>query len=115
MLLPRVRFTVRRLMLVVAIIAVALGGGVWVVEMMRLSHAYRLRAALHVQKHRHLLSVPHGRFEGALATISMSLGLEKAYERRLRSIAYHVSMKQKYDRAAARPWLVLSPDPPEPD
>jgi hypothetical protein len=33
--------------------------------------------------------------------------------RRLRS-SYWVALKAKYERAAARPWLPVTPDPPEP-
>jgi hypothetical protein len=29
--------------------------------------------------------------------------------------AYHAAMRRKYERAAARPWEVVTPDPPEPE
>src|SRR4051794_41079282 len=45
--LPRVRFTVRSLMIAVAIVAVAFGGYFWAVEMRRLSRDYAFKAQSH--------------------------------------------------------------------
>lgn len=41
-------------------------------------------------------------------------GADAESERRGRRAAYHARMKQKYERAAARPWLTVAPDPPPP-
>ena len=35
-------------------------------------------------------------------------------EGRRRRSAYWIALKQKYERASARPWLPVEPDPPEP-
>jgi hypothetical protein len=35
-------------------------------------------------------------------------------EGRRRRAAFWIALKQKYERAAARPWLPVEPDPPEP-
>jgi hypothetical protein len=37
--------------------------------------------------------------------------ISRAYEK---SSDYYAALKQKYDRAAARPWLPVRPDPPPP-
>jgi hypothetical protein len=42
----RLRFTVRRMMVVVAIVAIALGGGLWGSKMIRLSRGYALDAQM---------------------------------------------------------------------
>jgi hypothetical protein len=44
MRLPRLRFTVRRLMVVVAIAGLVMGGGIWGYRMWRLSEYYAAEA-----------------------------------------------------------------------
>jgi hypothetical protein len=45
--MPRVRFTVRRMMIAVAVVALALGVGLWGVRVRRLSRDYSLRAQMY--------------------------------------------------------------------
>jgi hypothetical protein len=106
MRLPRVRFTVRRMMVAVAVAALLLIG----VVLWRRSEEYRRRA----ESHDSLLwselpvavdeAASPGRLGGGLSVVGL-----------LRRAKYHHDMSQKYWRAAARPWLPVAPDPPEPE
>lgn len=86
---PLARFTVRRLMVAVAIIAVATYTGmvVWRIE------TYAMRADAHA---RHL-----------------NLGHSFKYDS-TDLIQWHERMRLKYGNAARNPWLPVAPDPPEP-
>jgi membrane protein required for beta-lactamase induction len=119
--LPRV--TVRWLMVIVAVVALALGAG----QMTRRSRDYRDRAEYHRRR-----EAEHAR-EARLATIRPGKTIENYLEARggrdfsgrIRSersashlIAlseYHGKMKSKYSIAALFPWLPVEPDTPPPD
>ncbi len=90
--LPRPRFTVRRLMLVVAVAGLAIGGGMWVHNLSRLSGYYAARA----RKHR---------------TIELAMRTTAWFKSRA---DHHKSVALKYDQASRYPWLSVEPDPPEP-
>lgn len=117
MRLPRVRFTIRRLMVVVAVVATVLAIGIelrgltvkrhynypirnrleWLVD--RRDHFQRL-ANYHLEKagERHIIldssdSGPH-------------LTTRRGY--------WHYQLWKKYSDAAIRPWLPVAPDPPDP-
>jgi hypothetical protein len=89
MRLPRPRYTVRRLMVAVAIIAVATYTGivVWRIE------TYAMRADAHA---RHINSGHSFKYD--------SIDL----------IQWHERMRLKYENAARNPWFPVAPDPPEP-
>jgi hypothetical protein len=89
MRLPRPRFTVRRLMVAVAITAVAIYMGLvaWRIE------TYAMRADAHA---RHLNSGHSFKHD------STDL------------IQWHERMRLKYENAARNSWLPVAPDPPEP-
>jgi hypothetical protein len=89
MRLPRPRFTVRRLMVAVAIIAVATYTGLVVWRIV----TYSVRADAHA---RHLNSGHSFKYD------STDL------------IRWHERMRFKYENAARNPWLPVGPDPPEP-
>src|SRR5262245_60435426 len=116
MKLPRVRFTVRRMILAVAVAALVMYGR-------------------RVQQHRqHCLSLAvlcgaadRGvRNSGAVYRLDINTETLQAWpfetpartpadiEGRRRRSAYRVGLRQKYDRAAAFPWLPVAPDPPLP-
>jgi hypothetical protein len=88
--IPIPRFTVRRLMVVVAILGFVLGSSRW---MRQRSMAYRKIAEYHSD-----MMIP----------FSLS-------ERSSRNRAYHGAMVEKYLRAAGRPWFPVEPDPPNPN
>jgi hypothetical protein len=87
---PRVRFTVRRMMVAVAILANVLGLLVWVD---RRATQFRDRRDFHRM---HWSAIDEG------------FAVEAA------QAAYHRAMAEKYRGAAERPWLPVEPDPPEP-
>ena len=118
MRLPRVRFTVRRMMIVVAVAAMLLGA----YEMLGVS-LYRRKQALHfglaesdalreLADHERITALIKGQ-AGTTArdreTKHIALG-EQARKR----AAYFTAMKRKYEIAAIRPWVSVEPDPPLP-
>jgi hypothetical protein len=94
--MPRVRFTVRRLMIAVAIFALVLGGL--------------------VARGRHLRHVGD-EFErkGRKLYLEYRRGdwIEKSTVAENRWLAYYLRMRDKYRKAARRPWLRVDPVPPE--
>jgi hypothetical protein len=117
---PRVRFTVRRLMIAVA----AVGIGLWIGQRIMwgspLARAYRIYVDIHSRDR-----------DDAEEAASVAEGLadehavrkESEAERRYRDdaghlrtkAAYHADLIRKYARAARYPWLTVEPDPPEPE
>jgi hypothetical protein len=97
MRLPRPQFTVRRLMLAVAIVGFVLG-----VTIER-QNRFRKIEAHHQAEFANLVSrSPY---------ISFS-NFSEAVNRRL---DWHETMRLKYEHAALHPWLPVSPDPSEPE
>ncbi len=92
--LPRVRVTVRWLMVAVALIGLALG----------LTHWLRRRAERFNQ-----LSRWHQR---NVLEIAYGPGPFPEKEARLR---HHRRLTEKYERAARHPYFSVAPDPPEPE
>jgi len=91
MILHRVRLTIRGLMVVVAIAGVGLA---WLLE--RRSASLRREAARHAG-------------DGTLVTI------EEMYNPSTEAgKVHHRALAEKYRQAARRPWLSVTPDPPEP-
>jgi hypothetical protein len=98
MRLTRPQFTVRRLLIGVAITAVALGVPPW---SRRRGESFRQRAIYHAEESE------GGWVDG---------GLTKAQIDRIQSrLAYHGMMAVKYRWAARYPWLPVAPDPPLPE
>jgi hypothetical protein len=91
MRLPRVRFTLRRMMLVVAVVAIHFGLTAW---MERRATQFRALYADHINK---------------VGVVSSP----KPWPHEVQGI-YHLAMGEKYRVAALRPWLPVEPDPPEP-
>jgi len=92
MRLPRVRFTIQRMMVLVAVVALASWGLAWVVRIKRLSNEYERR----VERH--------------------SLGIMSVFNAALASEheIWDIKMLDKYQKASRHPWLPVEPDPPEP-
>lgn len=153
MRLPRIRFTIRLGMAVVAIVAIAAASTVF----LRRRSQYRERAALHAAHHvryaayarllfrpgqsqdfgkmyvaegdptRPLTSpgqsssiAPPMEWDSGIAFVEpQGLGWRTSSRMKIRSRAlkakHHYSLKLKYENASARPWELVSPDPPEPE
>ena len=96
MKLPRVRFTVRRMMIAVMITAVL----IWAERLRRLSKGYEERAeSLGWEVFGASEYSPHGPEDAA-------------HQRAL--VNHYRMLEDKYNRASKRPWLPVEPDPPEP-
>ena len=104
MRLPRVRITVRRMMVAVAIVALGLAVVRWMRSMDALSANYHHRALSHYVKlsndHFLMLQLPDDPRD------------DKWLDRRK---TYRRAMAEKWNRAALFPWLPIEPDPPEPE
>ncbi len=102
MAFPRVRFTVRRMMVAVAVVGVVLCLHLYLREKADpLSRGYREIADRH---------------EMRLHQISMDIVYRPAEKARwMLHAAHHAAMVEKYSRAARYPFLPVAPDPPEPE
>jgi hypothetical protein len=102
MRVPRVRFTVRRMMIAVAVSAAV----IWGVILWQRASFYRWKARYHARMERSsIIAVIEGRKSaapGELADLS-----------RIRA-AHHAALRRKYEHAAARPWEYVPSDPPDP-
>src|SRR4051812_5953995 len=112
MRLPRVRFTIRWLMIAVAIVGLVLGGEI----IRRRQWAYRTSVAYHASEEGRMLLLLGGGFtHGTDETgkrqrmqIGRNLDREQVRQRWL----HHSVMKDRYQRVARFPWLSIRSDPP---
>jgi len=103
---PRPRFTVRRLMITVGIVAVILGLAVWGEK--RRARFRELAAKHYDQGMRWFVLFPGGDSEDQRRMMRL-------YEERVGpSVEHHASLRDKYERATRYPWLPVGPDPPAP-
>jgi hypothetical protein len=111
MRVPRFRFTIRRLALLIAAVAVLLAAGIEGSRLMRLRNTYRTELAYHVQRQHEEQQV----LDVIAATRSKGIPddpLTPQLERIARvQLAYHADLERKYRRAAARPWETAPCDP----
>ena len=141
--LPRFQFTVRRMMIVVAIAAVALGANDlrWRrdrYDALRSTHEWRARGSStsaeghsstaaanerEVERLRAAIRAGHYPLRPAAEAVAQitsniegAASIERAAERQFRARArFHELLRKKYEHAARYPWLAVEPDPPEPD
>jgi hypothetical protein len=115
MRLPRMRFTVRRLMIAVAFLALFLGGWVW---MERKSARFSDLANWH---HSQITCIfdgcmgADGEFVYEATSLPQRDGDPPVSLRQQRIDTWHRQISMKYWAAARRPWLPVEPDPPEPE
>jgi hypothetical protein len=102
--LPRPRFSLRWLMVAVAVVALGVAAVRWMRSMDALSADYQRRALSH-------------RIKAAddYSLILRSPDDPRARARLERRKAYRSAMAEKWNRAALFPWLPVAPDPPPPD
>jgi hypothetical protein len=103
---PRPRFTVRRLMVAIAILALVFGAISWVSEMRARSADFRRRAfgfEMSTRRAGSLAQAPDGRWVQAFDD-----------ENDLLDDAWAWRMAAKYHRLSYYPWLAAEPDPPPP-
>lgn len=120
MRLPRLRFTIRRLMIMVLIVAVALALGREIPALLRQRDEYARRARMFAwdeeQRRGFLRDVPY-LFQNPADTprgLEYRLYLEEQVENAERFIPYSHEMRLKYERAAVFFWCAVPPDPPLP-
>ncbi len=95
--MARFRFTVRRMMVAVAIAGAVLG------VIIGRQDRFRKIAAHHRAEFNNVSRMPMIMFAGS-SDDPVMLRLE-----------WHELMRLKYERAARQPWLPVAPDPPEPN
>jgi hypothetical protein len=142
--LPRVRFTMRRMMIAVALAASALGaariaGRVTYYREMAVHHSKRENACRSLLDGGSLvLFRSDGRIRVALTNEKLADGTARAFGGELAPttflasadpspdprinrftvrdrIGYHARMREKYERGVSSPWIAVAPDPPEPE
>jgi hypothetical protein len=112
MRLPRVRFTVRRMMVAVAAVAVATSLGI---SWQRRQHFLRITVGFALRE-----SAVQGQVLSSSRSLPRSLQLHvydgngTTWTVRPSNATYYAMMREKYDRAARYPFLPVAPDPPEP-
>ena len=113
--IPRPRLTVRRLMIVVAVVTVLLGAAYKFAECNLLARFYRVEAQYHADRESALREIAAK--DGGESLINFTPRTDTRSKRfPIRVMAdFEAKLKRKYDRAASRPWLPVPPDPPEPE
>jgi hypothetical protein len=101
MRLPRLRFTVRRMMIGVVVGGIMLGLATW---FERRAVSFRQAEARHYQKWLDLAPVPAPDHPGPLQPARWTDARRD----------YEWAMVDKYHSAARSPWFPIAPDPPEP-
>ena len=104
------RMTTRRWMIAVAIMA----AGFWVSVLGARSHSYAIRAGHHGLMEAHNRWIIEEYEAGRLFYSGPMDQLTLRANRCRRLIAYHATLRQKYESASRRPWLPVGPDLPEP-
>jgi hypothetical protein len=103
---PRLRFTVRWLMIAVAIIALSISSVRWVVEM-------RARSIAHYQRAEDFVVMTMR--SGSLVTMPDGRVIDRYEDENDRIIdAWALPLARKYRRLSHYPWLPVEPDPPLP-
>jgi hypothetical protein len=118
MRLPRVRFTLRRLVIVVAWLAVLMAMGLEAARATRRARAYRQLAVSHAAFRDLCLgeadAYQYAFVHRAAADHRAETDLAR-YEAHERALAGHYNaLAAKYRRAARFPWLPVEADPPPP-
>jgi hypothetical protein len=107
---PRLRFTVRGLMIAVAVAAVAAVGHTANVILTKRSIVFRAKADWHAQCFATAIRILED--NAAYADDQARHNVQRGIGAWLN---YHDSLENKYRRAARYPWLPVEPDPPEPE
>lgn len=113
------RLNIRSIMTIVAVVALTIAASGW----MKHARAYRDNAWWHaVRAERLRTDLPRleeiHRYDQShpdeLRLLCGSAPRALSPERARSSIAYHESLRRKYEHAARYPWLGVEPDPPPP-
>jgi hypothetical protein len=116
MRLPRVRFTVRRMMVAVAVVAIISGS----VQLWRLRRLYQDRASGYASMALRYVSTPEEAAYWEARWTRQREGRPAEYPWPAGPpfvpaiVAHYRSLQAKYEHAARYPWLTVVPDTPEP-
>lgn len=110
--IPRLRFTVKRMVIAAAVPALILGASGLVVRRATFVGQARDHGAWLRGYRANLAAYDSGRMQYRNATPDFIQGYGDVLRRRIR---HHEQLVAKYDRAARYPWVSVAPDPPEPD
>jgi hypothetical protein len=114
MRLPRLRFTLRTLLALVAVVAATLGGFLEYRRLMRKAAECRARAEDHAGIEQTLRTIIEKSGPSSPVDISPGSGL-RSKRFTAKAVADHeAALRLKYERAADYPCLPVEPDPPEP-
>jgi len=110
MRLPSVRFTVRRIMVAVAIMAVFFGA----------ADGLRRRRGSFGQQARKWQRMASAEYIASLSVVQHTTFGPSPLELRISEAHYQLAdhywaLKEKYERAASAPWIPVEPDPPAPE
>jgi hypothetical protein len=118
--MPRLRFTVRRMLIAVAIVAILCGGGVQIRRAIAFSQLASSHTSFglfwHSQEQWHR-QFARSILESDRPRLSENDAAEQTEQAEKSKVLadYHAAMKAKYEAAARRPWLSVEPDPPRPE
>jgi hypothetical protein len=102
-------------MVVVAVIGLMIGGGVWLKQrrdyFLSLAQSHQKEVAASTVRGKSLKS-RLGSTSGL--TIEEIMDLNRDYDRMMDRADHHALLARKYENAARQPWLPVGPDPPEP-
>ena len=123
MRLPRLRFSIRRMMVVIAILALVIGPGAETARLVQVSYRYRASAKgcreMAAAPRRTAASLGLSANDPKILDEKVRHGLRAAQERWIQYADYHSSFALKCDRAVRRPWAPSEdfspPDYPFPD
>jgi hypothetical protein len=98
--LPRMRFTVRRMMVVVAVLAILVWLGERHLRFTRLSEYHRSNAGIYLEFDEQTGWVGYVTRDGRDIPERVHL--------------WHAKLEDKFRESARHPWLPIQPDPPDP-
>jgi hypothetical protein len=118
----RLRFSVRRLMVVVAAVALLLGGSIAAYRLLGAALYHRRQAQMYAlaeadtlqelaRQEQRVTELKQQGDSQAGTKLAMHTGLAELARRRA---TYFAAMKRKYKVAASRPWVSVPTDPPPP-
>jgi hypothetical protein len=108
MKMPRVRFTVRSMMVVVALVALSM----WAKFQVEARRTYFSQLVRQYNDQRYKASVLA--YSGSGGAIMFEERMKADAVRRAKASAYYSDLIRKYERAVRYPWLPVAPDPPKP-
>ena len=115
MRLPRLRFSVRLLMAIVAVVAATLGGFVEYRRLTRIAAEYRAKAEDHAGVEKTLRMIVEQTGPNSPVDISPGPGLRSRRFTAKAVADFEATLSRKYEKAARYPWLSVPPDPLMPD